>query len=122
MGNFNSDFTNAPENADKYSAQAFSPSCSDSMSVAIQIDTNSMGNAGSGNYTVLGSNVSALEADMIPVKDESGSSGSFAMGTAFVKQFFPYKYIGIKYAANGDVAAGTFSVKYETKVQRVNIA
>lgn len=111
-----------PENADKFAAEEFSPSMSDSMSVSIQVDSTLMVDKTSPNITVMGSNISSNEVDMVPVKDESGNSGSLAINTPFVRDNFPYRYIGIKYTANGDVGAGTLSIYIEKKVHRVNIA
>jgi hypothetical protein len=111
-----------PENADKFASEEFSPSTSDSMSVSIQVDTTLMTDATSPNITVMGSNISGNVADMVAVKDESGNSGSSALNSPFIRNNFPYKYIGIQYTANGNAGAGTLSVYIEKKVSRVNIA
>ena len=111
-----------PENADKFASEEFSPSTSQSMSVSIQVDATLMTDAISPSITVMGSNISANAIDMVPVKDESGNSGSLAMNAPFVRNNFPYKYIGIQYTANGNMGAGTLSIIIEKKVQGVNIA
>lgn len=110
------------ENADVFASAEFSPSCSDSMSVAVQVDTTNMTDKVSPNIQVMGSNISGNAVDMVPVKDESLNSGPLAMNAPFVRDSFPYKWIGIQYSANGNIGAGTFSVTIEKKVKRVNIA
>lgn len=116
------DLTNIPENADKYYAEEFSPSDSDNMSLSLQVSTAAMANPNTGNFQVLGSNISKLVEDMIPVKDESGNAGSLALVNPFVKSYFPYKYLGIQYNCNGNGGAGTLTFYLEKKAQRVNIA
>ena len=111
-----------PENADIFASEEFSPSCSDSMSVSIQVDASLMTDSTSPNITILGSNISGNAGDMVNVKDESGISGSLAVNVPFVRNSFPYRWIGIQYKAQGNVGTGTFSVYIEKKVQRVNIA
>src|ERR1035437_125891 len=110
-----------PENADIFASQEFSKCDSDSLSVAIQTDTTLMTDKVNPNYTVMGSNISGNVGDMVPVKDESGAVGPFNISTPFVKNYFPFKYIGIQYTANGNVGAGTFFMTYVQKVQRVNL-
>ncbi len=111
-----------PENADIFSSQEFSPSCSDSMSVSIQVDSTSMEDKVSPSLTIMGSNISGNAIDMVPVKDESLNSGPLSMNAPFVRNNFPYRWIGVQYTKNGNVGAGTFSVHIEKKVTRVNIA
>jgi hypothetical protein len=110
-----------PENADIFASQEFSPNSSDSMSVSLQVDTTLMTDKTSPNYTVMGSNISGNAADMVPVKDEFGVSGPLAVGVPWVKNSFPFKYIGIQYTANGNIGAGTFFMTYVQKVTRVNL-
>ncbi len=116
------DLNTVPENADVFSSAEFSPSMSDSMSVSVQVNTALMADSVSPSITVMGSNISGNVADMVPVKDEALISGPLAMNAPFVRNSFPYKWIGIQYTANGNVGAGTFSVYIEKKVQRVNVA
>ena len=110
-----------PENADVFASQEFSPNSSDSMSVSLQADTTLMTDKINPQYTVMGSNISANVADMVNVKDESGAVGPFNISVPFVKNYFPFKYIGIQYTANGDIGAGTFFMTYVQKVARVNL-
>lgn len=112
-----------PENADIFASQEFTSNTSDTMNVSVQCDktTGPMQNPDTSTFQVLGSNVSANVADMIPVVDERGNDGARSCSQAFVKAYFPYKYIGIQYLANGNAGTGTLSVLLETKVQRANI-
>lgn len=109
-----------PENADIFAAMEFAPGQSTTNAVSIQVDTNLMTDAVSPNITVMGSNISLLEADMVAVRDEALNSGAVNLQTPFVKAFFPYKYIGVKYVANTNAGAGTFTVMIEQKSQKVN--
>lgn len=111
-----------PENADAFAAEEFSPSFSDTMTLSVQVDTSAMDNPSTGNFTVMGSNKSIAEADMVAVRDEVGNSGSFAIGVPFVRANFPFQYIGIKYEKNGNAGSGNVTMLVEKKVQRVNIA
>ena len=109
------------ENADVFASAEFSPSTSDSMNVSIQFDTTLMTDKVNGRYQVMGSNISGNVADMVAVKDESGSSAAVAVTVPFVKQFFPYKYIGIQYTHLTNAGAGTFNVTIVKKVTRTNL-
>lgn len=111
-----------PENANIFASAEFSPSCSDSMSVSIQINTALMTDKSNPHYQVFGSNISGNVADMVAVKDESGTAGTLLVTAPFVRNSFPFRWIGIQYTAGSDVGAGTFSAYIEKKVQRVNIA
>lgn len=113
--------TAIPENADAFQGQAFSPNGGDSMNVSVCPDVSLALDPNSGSYMIMGGNKSAAEADMFPVKDESGNSGAIALNTPFIKNFFPYKYIGFKYIHGANAAAGTVSFYYEQRVTRTNL-
>ena len=111
-----------PENADIFASEEFSPSWSDSMSVSIQIDTTLMADKVNGTFRILGSNISGNAADMVPVKDEDLSNAARVVTLPFVRNSFPFKWLGIQYLHNTNAGAGTFTVMIEKKVNRVNIA
>ena len=111
-----------PENASIFASEEFSPSCSDSMSVSIQIDTTLMADKVNGTFQILGSNISGNVADMVAVKDEDLSNAARVVTLPFVRNNFPFRWIAVKYLHNTNVGAGTFTVKIEKKVTRVNIA
>ena len=112
-----------PENADKFAAQEFSPNCSNSMPFSIQANNSgSVGGDQSGQFTVMGSNLSANVADMVNVKDESGASGPMPVnGGIFVKNFFPFKYIGIQYTHNTNSGSGTISLVMEQRPTKITL-
>jgi hypothetical protein len=111
-----------PENADIFQSEEFSPNWSDSMSVSIQVNTTLMTDKVNGTIRILGSNISGNAADMVPVKDEDLSNAARVVTLPFVRNSFPFKWIGIQYLHNTNAGSGTFSVMIEKKVNRVNIA
>lgn len=115
------DLTNIPEDTEKYYAEEFSPSFSDSMVLSVQVDQTNM-TQDAGTFHVLGSNVSKNEDDMVAVVAEDGDNSPTSINSAFVKEFFPYKYMGIKYDPQGNDGDGTLSILIEKRVRRVNIA
>lgn len=116
------DMSDIPENADKFASQEFSPSNSDSMPFSFQADTADMVNPATGQLTVMGSNISDQEVDMVAVTNDQGNSGAMPLSQAFVGERFAFKFIGVKYSANGNTGAGTLNVHYEQKANRVNIS
>jgi len=111
-----------PENADVFAAEEFTPSSSASLAVSVQIAASLMNGDASANYTVMGSNISALVGDMVPVKDEAGISGALAVNVPWVRNNFPFKFIGIQYSHNTNAGTGTFSVTIEKKAQLVKVS
>ena len=119
--------SNIPENADIFSSMQFAgdggDNGDDSMAFSIQADTTNMAQPTVGTIVVYGSNKPmASAADGVAVKDETGSASATALNSAFVKDYFPYKYIGVKYLHGANSGAGTLSIMMEQKCQRVNIA
>ena len=116
-----------PENADAFASQQFAgdggDDGDDSMAFSIQADTTNMAQPMVGTLVVYGSNKPMASAtDGVAVKDESGSASATALNSAFVKEFFPYKYIGVKYLKGSNSGAGNLSIMFEQKCKRVNIA
>src|ERR1035437_9268668 len=102
-----------PENTDAFSSQLFSGSCSKSMPFSVQVDGRLMnGDASAPQFTVMGSNVSGLASDMVNMVDETGRSGAFPISQPFVKDYCPYKYIGIQYSHGTNAGTGTLVVTF----------
>lgn len=111
-----------PENTDKFAAQEFSPECSNSMPFSIQADNSgTVGGDGSGQFTVMGSNISKLVGDMVNVLQENGSSGPISVNATFEKSYFPYKYIGIQYSHNTNAGTGTVSLVMEQRPTKITL-
>ncbi len=116
------DLKDIPENADSFASQEFNPNNSAAMIYSLQADVSAMTDSTQGTLTVMGSNISDQETDMVAVTNESGNSGAMPLAQPFVGRPFPYKYIGVKYTAGANVGAGTLTVHYEQKTQKVSIS
>lgn len=104
-----SGFNDVDCSSDIFSSEEFGDK---SFLFSIQIDKSKMVNSESANYSIMGSNISGLEADMVSLKSDSSS---IPLVNAFTNDNFPFKYIGIKYTAGQ--ATGTISILWERKSQ-----
>lgn len=84
---------------------------------SIQVKTASV-SGGSPKYSVMGSNVSSDEADMVSL---GPSSEDIPLADTYEGTYFPFKFIGIKYEAGG-TSAGTYAIHFETKMLSVALS
>lgn len=74
---------------------------------SIQADVNNVVAGGTPQYTVMVSNVSLLEADMKPYRPETSN---VALADIVADAMLAFRYVGIKYTANGATGTLTFYI------------
>lgn len=104
-------FNNVSAAANIFDSEEFG----DSQVLSLQVDDTNVVSPGGASWSIMGSNISTDEADMIAL---AGGS-SIGLAVAFEKQYFPYKYIGVKYVAGG--ASGSISIYINKKQQAVKL-
>jgi len=111
-----------PENADIFASELFS-NCSKNTAISVQAITSAMNGAnGSERITVYGSDISGNFADMVAIKDEYGTAGAITLASLFEREYFPFKYIGIKYTHGTNSGTGTVTILYNQTVTGVSIS
>lgn len=79
---------------------------------SIQVDASAVV-GGTPNYTILGSNISMLEADMKPYRS---ASSNVPLTEGVDSESFRYRFFGLKYLANG--ATGVVKIYFERKLDK----
>lgn len=104
-----SGYNDVDASADLFNSDEFDTDQKSSL-YSVQADLTKVVAPEGASYSVMGSNVSGLEADMVIVRPDAQN---IPIANPFVAEFFAFKYIAIKYVANG--ASGTITFNWERK-------